>query len=68
MVQMSVNPNYEGFLAISNQWSISILLKHLVFIGMIALGAYITWIALPDLRRKMVHLTKGKEVPDINEP
>ena len=67
MVQMSVNPNYEGFLAISNQWAMSILLKHVVFIGMIALGAYITWVALPDLRRKMVRLTKGKAVMDIDQ-
>lgn len=51
MVQMSANPNYAGFLAIDNRWGVAILLKHLVFLGMVVISAYITWVLLPELRR-----------------
>src|SRR5512135_546878 len=43
LFQMSANPNYHGFLAITNRWAVAILLKHLVFGGMIAVSAYLTW-------------------------
>jgi uncharacterized membrane protein len=40
LFQMSANPNYEGFLSISNRWAASMLIKHILFIGMIAISAY----------------------------
>ncbi len=43
LIQMSASPNYQGFLAISNRWSAAILLKHLVFLGMVVVSAYLTW-------------------------
>lgn len=51
MFQMSANPNYSGFLAIENRWAAAILVKHVVFFGMTALSAYLTWGLLPRLRR-----------------
>jgi len=59
LVQMSANPNYEGFLSIVNQWALAILLKHIVFLGMVGLSAYITWSVLPELRRLVLRSTKG---------
>lgn len=52
MFQMSANPNYEGLLAIDNRWAAAILVKHLVFLVMIGLSAYSTWVLLPGLRRE----------------
>src|SRR5512146_1974671 len=34
LFQMSDNPFYKGFLAISNSWAMAILIKHLVVGGM----------------------------------
>lgn len=51
MIQMSANPNYAGFLAIDNRWAIAILIKHLVFLVMVGVSAYMTWGLLPQLRR-----------------
>jgi uncharacterized membrane protein len=51
LFQMSANPNYQGFLTIANLWAAAILVKHLVFIGMIGVSAYITWGLLPAQRR-----------------
>lgn len=62
LFQMSANPNYAGFLAINNRWAIAILIKHLVFIGMLAVSAYLTWSLLPALRRAA--LQRGKAALD----
>jgi hypothetical protein len=51
MLQMGANPNYEGFFTISNVWSGAILIKHLFFLGMTGISAYLTWGLLPQMRR-----------------
>lgn len=64
MFQMSANPNYAGFLNISNRWAVALLLKHLVFFAMIAVSAYITWGILPALQRIALRQAHGQEVPE----
>lgn len=59
MFQMSANPNYQGFLAVANRWAAAILIKHLVFLIMIALSAYMTWGVLPRLRRIALRQARG---------
>ena len=59
LFQMSANPNYAGFLSISNRWAASMLLKHILFIGMIGVSAYLTWGILPALRRIALMRVKG---------
>jgi len=51
MFQMSSNPNYNGFLAIDNRWAAAILIKHVLFGGILLLSAYLTWGLGPSLRR-----------------
>lgn len=51
LVQMGGNANYEGFLSISNDWARAMLIKHLLFAGMIAASAYLTWGIAPKLER-----------------
>ena len=51
MFQMNSNPQYDGFLAINNNWTIAILLKHLIFLVMIVISAYITWVLMPEMGR-----------------
>lgn len=60
MFQMSANPNYAGFLAVENRWAAAILVKHLVFGGMITVSAYQTWGLLPALNRALLRLSSGK--------
>jgi uncharacterized membrane protein len=64
MFQMSASPNYEGFLSISNRWSLAILVKHLVFFGMIAVNAVITWSILPGMQRAALKRQKGLEASE----
>lgn len=51
LVQMSANPNYQGFLAIHSRWTAAILVKHLLFVVMTGVSAYMSWGILPKLRR-----------------
>jgi uncharacterized membrane protein len=64
LVQMSASDRYEGLLAIGNAWSRAILLKHIVFLGMIGLSAYLTWAALPELSRAVMRTARGKGETD----
>ena len=51
LVQMSANPNYQGFIAIHNRWAAAILVKHLLFLVMAGISVYLSWGLLPKLRR-----------------
>jgi uncharacterized membrane protein len=64
MFQMSANPNYQGMLAITNRWAVAILVKHLLFLGMIAVNALLTWGVLPGLRRAALLRSRGLPAPE----
>ena len=59
MLQMSANPNYQGFLAIDNRWAAAILAKHLVILIMIGVSAYLTWGLIPRLQRLALRQARG---------
>ena len=59
LFQLSASPYYEGFLNFSSRWAISILIKHILFLGMIGISAYLTWGVLPSLRRIALQQAKG---------
>jgi uncharacterized membrane protein len=65
MFQMSANPNYQGFLAISSRWAAAILVKHLVFLGMTIASAYMTWGLLPALRREALRAARGLDATGV---
>jgi uncharacterized membrane protein len=67
MFQMSANPNYSGLLSIQNRWATAILIKHVVFLGMTALSAYLTWGLLPTLRRIALRQASGQVVPEAEK-
>jgi uncharacterized membrane protein len=64
LFQMSANPNYEGFLSINNRWAAAILVKHLVFIAMTGISAYLTWGILPAMQRAALRLAHGQPAPE----
>lgn len=59
LVQMEANPSYVGLLAVSNAWSQAILFKHIVFVGMIAVSAYVTWKVAPEVQRSALKQARG---------
>jgi uncharacterized membrane protein len=64
LFQMSASPNYQGFLAFENTWAKAILIKHLAFLGMIAVSATLTWGVLPELRRLALKRARGLAAPE----
>jgi len=57
LFQMSANPNYSGTLAI--------LLKHLVFLAMTVVSAYLTWGIMPRLQRLAIRQAVGQDGGDL---
>lgn len=50
-LQMSADPNYDGFLAVNSLWAQAILIKHIAVLGMMVFGLYIQWRLHPALAR-----------------
>ena len=61
LIQMSANSNYNGLLAINNNWALAICLKHIAFGGMVAVSAYLTWGLSPALERAALLRAKGND-------
>lgn len=60
MFQLSSNPHYNGFLSTSGQWSIAILVKHILVVILAVGSAIQTWEVLPAIRRALMRIEKGK--------
>ena len=65
LFQMSVNPHYDGFISVSTQWSVAILIKHLLVIVMVVVSAIQTWEVIPAIRRAIVRSKKSKNAEEL---
>lgn len=63
MFQMSADPNYDGVMQITNEWSRVILLKHLAVGGMVICGAILQFGVAPALERVALLAERGKAQP-----
>jgi len=61
MLQMGGDPHYEGFLAISNTWSVALLTKHLVVLVMLAVTAVLQWGVQPALDRARLTAQRSEQ-------
>lgn len=66
LFQMSVNPHYDGFLSISTQWSLAILAKHVLGMGMVVVSAIQTWDVIPAIRRAIIISKKNKDAAKLD--
>jgi uncharacterized membrane protein len=64
MFQMSTHPQYEGFLAVNNTWSVAIFTKHVVIGAMVLVSATITWYLNPAYQRLALLKAKGALTDD----
>jgi uncharacterized membrane protein len=49
--QMTADPHYTGFLSIDSVWAGAILVKHVAFLGMVGIGAYMQAVLYPAMTR-----------------
>ncbi|HRK89538.1 MAG TPA: CopD family protein [Anaerolineales bacterium] len=61
LFQMSTSPHYNGFLSISTQWSLSILVKHGFAVIMVVVSAIQTWDVLPAIQRTLMKKDQASE-------
>ena len=66
LIQMAANPNYEGFLNLSNSWTLAILLKHLAVIGMLGVGSYHHFALIPLLERGETLRAAGRDFSEAD--
>jgi uncharacterized membrane protein len=67
LVQMSLNPNYDGLMQFNNSWSRVILFKHIALLGMIASGAVLQLWVFPALERASLLIERGKDRDSTDE-
>jgi len=61
LFQMSLNIHYNGFLSVSNQWTIALLVKHILVITLIVVSAVQTWDVFPTIRRLLLRKDKASQ-------
>ena len=61
LFQLSTSPHYDGFLNISTQWSLAILVKHGLAVIMVVVSAIQTWEVLPSIHRTLMKKEKAEE-------
>jgi putative copper export protein len=64
LIQMSGDPNYDGLLQFTNDWSRAILLKHVAIVGMFLCGLVLQFSVIPALERARLLLDRGKGDPN----
>jgi uncharacterized membrane protein len=60
-LQMDESPYYEGFLAVSNGWSIALLLKHIVYAAMVIISVVVQWGIQSALARAQIIAQRDKD-------
>ena len=66
-VQMTNDPNYEGFLQVDTLWAQAILVKHIAVGAMILIGAYVQWRLHPEMDRIALLAAKRPELAAAEE-
>lgn len=61
LFQLSTSPHYNGFLDISTQWSLAILVKHGLAVLMVVVSAIQTWEVLPAIQRILMKKETANE-------
>lgn len=63
LIQMTADPNYDGVLQFTNEWSRVILYKHIAVAGMLICGLVLQLGVAPALERASLMASRGKGDP-----
>lgn len=64
MIQMAGDPNYLGVMDLGNAWSVALLLKHVVIVGMVVCSVALQYAVAPALERTSLLIERGKITRD----
>ena len=61
--QMTNDPDYAGFLVLDGIWAWAMLLKHIAYVGMVAITFYLQFVLYPEIERyRLLQGVKGDAV------
>lgn len=66
-VQMTNDPNYNGFLVIDSVWAGAMLLKHVAFGGMVLVSAYMQAVLYPGMERVRALLESKPKLAEVEQ-
>jgi uncharacterized membrane protein len=66
-LQMTADPNYEGFLNFDSLWSQAILLKHIAFLGMVGITVYLQGWLYPALKRLALLAAQRPDLAQVEQ-
>ena len=66
-LQMSNGPNYDGFLSVDSVWAWAILLKHIAFVGMVVIMAYVQFVLYPGMERLQLLADKRPSLAEAEQ-
>ncbi len=66
LTQMTASKNYDGFLRITNPWTVAILTKHFAVGAMMLVAGYMQWGLQPALARLALLEARGLPAPDAD--
>lgn len=61
LFQLSTSPHYDGYINLSTQWSLAILIKHGLAVIMAVVSAVQTWEVLPAIHRTLLRKDRADE-------
>lgn len=66
-VQMTNDPNYTGFLAMDSLWAWAILIKHVAFLGLVGITAYMQAALYPTMSRVRLLAQKRPQLAESEQ-
>lgn len=66
-LQMEASPHYEGFLQFNNLWSQAILVKHIAFLGMVAITVHVQARVYPAMERTALLAAKKSSLAEAEQ-
>ncbi len=65
LIQMEVNPHYDGLLQLNSDWARAIFAKHVIILAMMGAAAWMQWRITPALERAALFVQRGKDAPEL---
>ena len=66
-LQMTNDTNYDGFLVINSLWAWAMLVKHIAYIGMVVITAYVQFILYPAIERLKLLAAKRPQTANTEQ-
>jgi hypothetical protein len=64
---MTNDENYQGFLVLDSLWAYAMILKHVAYVGMVAITAYLQFVLYPAMTRLALFTASQPEIAEAEQ-